>query len=51
MGGLLELAIFLGLLATGYVVGRVIEQRHYASIRLRERSKCRASTRAVTESR
>ena len=37
MGGLLELAIFLGLLATGYVVGRVIEQRHYASIRLRER--------------
>jgi uncharacterized protein YbjQ (UPF0145 family) len=37
VGGLLELAIFLGLLATGYVVGRVIEQRHYASIRLRER--------------
>lgn len=37
MGGLLDLAIFVGLLGTGYVVGRIIEQRHYASIRLRER--------------
>jgi uncharacterized protein YbjQ (UPF0145 family) len=33
----LELALFLGLLATGYVAGRIIELRHYASIRRRER--------------
>jgi uncharacterized protein YbjQ (UPF0145 family) len=37
MGQFLELALFLLLLATGYLVGRIIEQRHYASIRLRER--------------
>jgi uncharacterized protein YbjQ (UPF0145 family) len=37
MGSFLELLIFLVLLTTGYVAGRVIEQRHYASIRLRER--------------
>jgi uncharacterized protein YbjQ (UPF0145 family) len=33
----IELAIFLLLLGAGYFVGRIIEQRHYASIRLRER--------------
>lgn len=32
-----ELGIFFLLLAIGYLVGRTIEQRHYASIRLRER--------------
>ena len=37
MGQFLELALFLLLLATGYLVGRILEQRHYASIRLRER--------------
>jgi uncharacterized protein YbjQ (UPF0145 family) len=37
MGSFIDLALFLLLLATGYVVGRIIEQRHYASIRLRER--------------
>ena len=37
MGSFIDLAIFLLLLAAGYGVGRVIEQRHYASIRLRER--------------
>lgn len=34
---MLDLIVFLALLATGYLAGRVIEQRHYASIRLRER--------------
>lgn len=37
MGAILDLIIFLVLLGTGYTVGRVIERRHYASIRLRER--------------
>jgi uncharacterized protein YbjQ (UPF0145 family) len=37
MGAFIELLIFLGLLATGYFVGQVIERRHYASIRVRER--------------
>ena len=37
MGSFLELLLFLVLLTTGYLAGRVIEQRHYASIRLRER--------------
>jgi len=37
MGAFLELILFLLLLGTGYGVGRVLEQRHYASIRLRER--------------
>jgi uncharacterized protein YbjQ (UPF0145 family) len=37
MAQFFELGLFLLLLATGYVVGRIIEQRHYASIRLRER--------------
>ena len=37
MGAFFELALFLLLLATGYFIGRIIEQRHYASIRLRER--------------
>ena len=34
---MLDLIVFLVLLATGYLVGRIVEQRHYASIRLRER--------------
>jgi uncharacterized protein YbjQ (UPF0145 family) len=37
MGAIVELIVFLVLLGTGYTVGRVIERRHYASIRLRER--------------
>jgi uncharacterized protein YbjQ (UPF0145 family) len=37
MGAFFELALFLLLLGTGYFIGRIIEQRHYASIRLRER--------------
>lgn len=32
----LDLALFLGLLVSGYVAGRIIERRHYASIRARE---------------
>lgn len=34
----LEFGIFLTLLALGFFVGRVIEARHYASIRSRERA-------------
>lgn len=34
---LLDLIIFAGLMLAGYTVGRIVEQRHYASIRLRER--------------
>lgn len=34
---LLALSIFVALLAIGFFVGRAIERRHYASIRLRER--------------
>ncbi len=37
MASFIDLAIFLLLLGAGYGVGRIIEQRHYASIRLRER--------------
>ena len=37
MGAFIELGLFLLLLGTGYFIGRIIEQRHYASIRLRER--------------
>jgi uncharacterized protein YbjQ (UPF0145 family) len=37
MAQFLDLALFALLLGLGYVVGRIIEQRHYASIRLRER--------------
>lgn len=37
MGALIELGWFLTLLAVGYGVGRVLERRHYASIRRRER--------------
>ncbi len=37
MGQFLDLALFLLLLAIGYVAGHAIEQRHYASIRRRER--------------
>jgi uncharacterized protein YbjQ (UPF0145 family) len=37
MGAILELIVFLALLGTGYTVGRIIERRHYASIRVRER--------------
>lgn len=33
----LEIGIFAALLALGYFVGRLIERRHYASIRARER--------------
>jgi uncharacterized protein YbjQ (UPF0145 family) len=33
----MELIIFLGLLVTGFVVGSVLERRHYRSIRERER--------------
>jgi uncharacterized protein YbjQ (UPF0145 family) len=36
MDALFELAVFVALLATGFAVGRVLEQRHYASIRARE---------------
>lgn len=32
-----DLIVFLCLITVGYVAGRIIEQRHYASIRLRER--------------
>lgn len=34
---LIELWLFLGLLAIGFVIGQIVERRHYASIRLRER--------------
>lgn len=34
---LLNLALPVALLAVGYFVGRLLERRHYASIRLRER--------------
>jgi len=34
---MLDLIIFACLMVAGYTVGRIIEQRHYASIRLRER--------------
>jgi uncharacterized protein YbjQ (UPF0145 family) len=37
MGAFLDLIVFLVLLGTGYTVGRLIERRHYASIRVRER--------------
>lgn len=37
MGAFIELLIFLGLLATGYFAGQLVERRHYASIRVRER--------------
>jgi len=37
MGALLEIGLFVTLLALGYGVGRVLERRHYASIRRRER--------------
>jgi uncharacterized protein YbjQ (UPF0145 family) len=37
VGAFIELGLFLMLLGTGYFIGRIIEQRHYASIRLRER--------------
>lgn len=33
----IQLGLPLGLLAVGYVVGRLLERRHYASIRRRER--------------
>lgn len=33
----LQLGLPLGLLAVGYIVGRMLERRHYASIRRRER--------------
>lgn len=32
-----DLILFAGLMTTGYVVGRIVEQRHYVSIRRRER--------------
>lgn len=32
-----DLIIFVCLMIAGYTVGRIVEQRHYASIRLRER--------------
>lgn len=34
---LIQLALPLALLLVGYAVGRLLEKRHYASIRLRER--------------
>jgi len=34
---MLDLIIFAVLMTAGYTVGRVVEKRHYASIRLRER--------------
>jgi uncharacterized protein YbjQ (UPF0145 family) len=34
---LFEIGVFVALLAIGYFAGRAVEQRHYASIRLRER--------------
>jgi uncharacterized protein YbjQ (UPF0145 family) len=37
MDALLELGVFVALLTIGFVVGRIVEQRHYASIRARER--------------
>jgi uncharacterized protein YbjQ (UPF0145 family) len=37
MGVLLELGVFVTLLAIGFFVGRINERRHYASIRLREK--------------
>jgi uncharacterized protein YbjQ (UPF0145 family) len=37
MGAFLELIVFVVLLVTGYAAGRIIERRHYASIRVRER--------------
>lgn len=38
MGDYLELIVFLVLLVIGYVAGRVAEQRHYRSIRSREKT-------------
>jgi len=46
MGALLELGILVALLATGFVFGRIIERKHYASIRRRERQY--ADVRAFT---
>lgn len=49
---LLNLALPLALLAAGYFVGRVLERRHYASIRKRERelqSVLALSTRYIPE--
>lgn len=49
---LINLGIPLALLVVGYTVGRVLEQRHYASIRVRERelqSIVALSTRYVPE--
>jgi uncharacterized protein YbjQ (UPF0145 family) len=37
MGSLIEIGIFVTLMAVGFFAGRVIERRHYASIRLREK--------------
>jgi uncharacterized protein YbjQ (UPF0145 family) len=37
VGALLEIGIFLTLLALGFFVGRINERRHYASIRAREK--------------
>ncbi|WP_299414508.1 heavy metal-binding domain-containing protein [Acaryochloris sp. IP29b_bin.148] len=34
---MLELLVIFGLLALGYVAGSIIEQNHYASIKVRER--------------
>jgi uncharacterized protein YbjQ (UPF0145 family) len=34
---MIDLIIFAVLMTAGYTVGRILEQRHYASIRLRER--------------
>lgn len=37
MGALLEIGVFLTLLAVGFFAGRINERRHYASIRAREK--------------
>lgn len=37
MGALIELGVLLTLLAVGFFAGRVVERRHYASIRAREK--------------
>ena len=37
---LINLALPVLLLAVGYFVGRLLERRHYASIRRREREAC-----------
>ncbi len=37
MGGLIQLIVFLTLLIVGFVAGRVLERRHFASISERER--------------